>query len=66
MLLLFPFEFRREYGAEMADVFDAQRADAARAGRAATIRLWLSTWGGFLRAAPGQHAAMLRQDLTST
>lgn len=63
LLLLLPFEFRREFGSEMTEVFDAQRGDARKDGSMAILRLWLSTIGGILRIAPRQHVELLRQDI---
>ena len=63
LLLLLPFDFRREFGSEMTEVFDAQRGDAREEGPMALLRLWLSTIGGFLRIAPRQHVELLRQDM---
>ena len=61
LLLLFPFEFRRDYGEEMSGVFAEQRA-AADTG-AARARLWMETVGGALRAGPSQHLGAASQDL---
>jgi predicted permease len=61
LLRLLPFDFRREYGEEMAGVFDEQHRDAQ--GVSASARLWTGTLGGMLRLAPREHLAMLRQDI---
>ena len=61
LLRLLPFDFRREYGEEMAGVFDEQHRDAR--GMSASARLWTGTFGGMLRLAPREHLAMLRQDV---
>ncbi|MGH9349849.1 MAG: ABC transporter permease [Vicinamibacterales bacterium] len=61
-LRCFPFDFQREYGAEMSDVFHEQRRDARGEGRYAMWTLWTETLQGFARTAPREHLAMLRQD----
>jgi putative ABC transport system permease protein len=63
LLRLFPFDFQREYGAEMSDVFTEQQRDARREGRCAILRLWTDTLRGFVATAPREHAAMFRQDV---
>ncbi len=52
LLLLLPFEFRREFGSEMTEVFETQRGDVRAQGRLAVSRLWLDTIVGFLRIGP--------------
>jgi putative ABC transport system permease protein len=63
LLLLFPFEFRREFGSEMTEVFEAQRAEARAKGGRAMARLWTDTVSGFVRTAPREHLSSLRQDM---
>jgi predicted permease len=60
LIRVLPFDFRREFGEEMADVFDEQRVHAQ--GVTASARLWTGTLGGMLRLAPREHLAILRQD----
>jgi len=62
LLLLCPFEFRRDYGSEMSGVFTQQHRDSAEGGTMSRTRLWLDTIAGILRVGPGQHLAALRQD----
>ena len=46
LLRLLPFDFRADYGDEMARVFRDQRRDAA--GAAGAVRVWLETVGDAL------------------
>jgi putative ABC transport system permease protein len=62
LLRCFPFDFQRECGSEMSDVFSQQHREARRAGRVATMTLWAETVHGFLTTAPRQHLTMLVQD----
>jgi len=62
LLKLFPFDFRSDFGGEMEEVFDAQRADAERQGRVGIFRLWWETLLGIFTTAPREHWEMLRQD----
>ena len=57
LLRLFPFEFQREYGAEMENVFREQRE------RENGSALWWKTAIGFLRTAPAEHADVFRRDI---
>jgi hypothetical protein len=52
LLKLFPREFRGDFGDQMAEDFNDQRADAAASGRAAGVRLWARTSVDVLRRAP--------------
>lgn len=62
LLRCFPFDFQREYGAEMSGVFQEQHRDARGEGRIATLKLWTDTIRGFAGTAPREHLAMLGQD----
>jgi len=63
LLRLLPAEFRGDFGPEMEQVFQEQRADAARRGdRMSVLRLWWETAKGIFTTAPREHLAMLRQD----
>ena len=62
LLRLLPDDFRREFGDQMAADFADERADAARAGRAGTRRLWLRTIGGLTRTGPREHLRQIGQD----
>ena len=62
LLRLLPDDFRREFGDQMAADFADERADAARAGRAGTSRLWLRTIGGLTRTGPLEHLSQIGQD----
>lgn len=63
LLKLFPFDFRSDYGNEMEEVFDAQRADAEREGKVGIVRLWWETITGIFTTAPREHWEMLKQDV---
>jgi hypothetical protein len=57
MLRLFPFDFQREYGAEMHTVFRDERRDTDG------LRLWSRTIAGFLRTAAAEHLDVFRRDV---
>jgi putative ABC transport system permease protein len=57
LLRLFPFDFQREYGAEMHAVFRDERRHTD------ALRLWSSTVVGFLRTAPAEHLDVFRRDV---
>jgi putative ABC transport system permease protein len=63
LLRLLPFEFRDSFGREMTHTFRDQRREAAHEGTMGIFRLWMDTVHGLLTTAPGQHAAILRQDI---
>src|SRR5215510_5265869 len=63
LLRLFPFDFRREFGADMEGVFSQERRHAAKAGIAGSARLWWMTVLGFLKSAPVEHIDVLQRDL---
>jgi len=64
LLRLYPFDFRGDYGDEMADLFRHQRRDAERAaGRRGGLGITLRSAADVLRTAPRQHWDLLRQDL---
>ena len=56
-----PFDFRSDYGDEMAQVFHDQRRDAR--DRVSLTRLWGETIAGIFRTAPREHLAILWQDI---
>jgi putative ABC transport system permease protein len=60
LLRLLPAEFRADYGREMEATF---RAEAAQAGGARGVRLWMGTIGDLLRTAPAEHWDILARDL---
>src|SRR5262245_4717352 len=63
LLRLFPSEFRRDFGEQMAEDFRDQDEDARRRGRTATRwRLWRTTTIDVLRRAPHEHLEVLRRD----
>lgn len=62
LLKLLPKDFRGDFGEEMEAVFDAEREDARRGGRAHVLKLWSRTVAGMLRVAPAEHAAQAAQD----
>ncbi len=63
LLRLLPWEFRDRYGRDMTHTFRDQRRDAADEGFMGILRLWLETIHGLLTTAPGEHLAILRQDV---
>ena len=63
LLLLFPFEFRRDYGEEMSSVFAEQHRGTSGGGPAARGRLWADTLAGALQVGPRRHLAAVRQDV---
>ena len=62
LLRLLPFDFRSDYGEEMALVFREQRRDAG--GRAARARVWMQAMGAIMAIGPREHFEQLRQDVT--
>ena len=64
LLRVFPFDFQREYGKDMEDVFRDQRYEIARdGGRMNWMKLWARTLIGIARTAPREHLDVLRQDV---
>jgi predicted permease len=63
LLRLFPFEFRGDFGREMAADFADQRAAASAAGRRAETGLWARTLADMLKRAPAEHLDVLRRDV---
>src|SRR5262245_64659262 len=63
LLRLFPFDFQREFGGEMENVFRQERRSAKQRGLLRLIRLWGDTLAGFLRIAPFEHLDVLRRDI---
>ncbi len=59
----FPADFRSNYGREMEQVFHEQEKEAGATPRQ-QAGLWWETLSGIVRAAPREHWAMLRQDLS--
>src|SRR5262245_19964581 len=57
LLRLFPFDFQREYGAEMHAVFRDERRDTGG------WRLWVRTVAGFATTAPAEHLDVFRCDV---
>ncbi|MBI4472713.1 MAG: ABC transporter permease [Acidobacteria bacterium] len=63
LLRLLPFDFQREYGGEMEEVFRNQEERARKSGRVvARASLWIRTISGILKIAPREHFDVLRQD----
>jgi hypothetical protein len=60
MLYLLPFDFRSEYGSEMAEVFREQRRN--RRSFAALAGMWAATIRDLIRLAPREHLSILAQD----
>jgi putative ABC transport system permease protein len=64
LLILYPSEFRAEYGAEMAQLFRDERRDAlAECGSWGLAALWLRTLAALVTTAAGEHLDMARRDL---
>ena len=63
LLRVFPGEFRREFGGDMAADFQDQRAAARRRGLSATARVWLRTGADFVRRGPREHFDILQRDV---
>jgi putative ABC transport system permease protein len=62
LLRLFPFDFQREYGSEMENVFRQEHRSAVKAGIKQKLSLWWLTLRGFLTTAPIEHLDVLRRD----
>lgn len=63
LLRMFPFDFRWDFGREMEQTFEEQRADAEKqGGKIGVLRLWWETIAGVFTTAPREHWEMLRQD----
>ena len=62
LLRLLPAEFRADFGAEMTFVVEEQQRDAPP-GRARRLRFWMGAVADLLRAAPREHAGLLRRDV---
>jgi len=63
LVRLFPFDFQREFGTEMEDVFNQERRSAATSGLSRMVRLWWTTLASVLRVAPGEHFDVFRRDV---
>src|SRR5258708_2934579 len=64
LLRLFPAEFRRDFGEEMAATFSDQRRHVLAEGDAmGALRLWWDTLRGILTTAPREHLDVLRGDV---
>src|SRR5690349_12098769 len=64
LLRLLPFEFRAEFGHDMAQTFSDEHEDVrARRSFIETTGFWVRTATDFARTAPRQHWDVLRQDL---
>lgn len=66
LLRLLPFEFRAEFGRDMAEAFADEREDLlASRSRTQVFRFWLRTLVDFARTAPREQWDILRQDVRS-
>jgi putative ABC transport system permease protein len=64
-LRLLPADFRENFGGEMEHVFEEQKREAERRGKAGDfVRLWWETLGGIFRTAPREHWEILKQDIS--
>lgn len=65
LLLAYPATFRREYGAQMSQVFrDSCRDQKRKAGKIGLLELWLQTLLDLLQTAPQQHLDNLGKEDT--
>src|SRR3984957_9095163 len=65
LLRLLPADFRENFGGEMEHVFEEQKREAERRGKAGDfLRLWWETLGGIFRTAPREHWQILKQDVS--
>ena len=65
LLRLLPFDFQRDYGGDMQDVFRAEHQAARQQGKPlATTKLWWRTTLGMLSIAPREHFDALRSDVS--
>jgi predicted permease len=64
LLRLLPFEFRAEFGHDMAQTFSDEHRDiSSRRSLRETVAFWARTARDFARTAPRQHWDVLQQDL---
>lgn len=63
LLRFFPFDFRRNHGRDMEQVFRDELRDPQNAGTSGRLRFWLRNLAGALHVAPREHAAMVRADI---
>src|SRR5688572_23466341 len=65
LLRLLPFDFQRDYGSDMRDVFRAEHGAASQKGKSmATAKLWWRTITGVLSIAPREHLDAIRGDVS--
>ena len=62
ILRLFPAEFRADFGDEMSQVFDEERAEASARGRVALAQLWARTIAGLAEVASREHIFTVKRD----
>ena len=63
VLRALPFDFRANYGREMAGVFAEQHREVKeQGGHIGMFKLWMETLAGLFRMAPREHWDILRQD----
>ncbi|OLE55079.1 MAG: hypothetical protein AUG51_05460 [Acidobacteria bacterium 13_1_20CM_3_53_8] len=60
-LILYPAEFRREYGAHMAQLFRDRWRETKASGGASRLRLWMYTLLDLIQSAPKEHLEKLRK-----
>jgi putative ABC transport system permease protein len=63
LLRLLPFDFRTDYGEEMARVFRDERHDARARGRLGVARAWAGLVRSLLAIGPREHAVQIVQDV---
>jgi putative ABC transport system permease protein len=67
LLRVFPIDFRADHGVALEQTLRAQYRDARDlGGPRALLRLWLEIAGDLVTTAPGEHLAIVRQDLSHT
>jgi len=62
ILRAFPSEFRGDFGDEMSQIFEEERAEASARGRMAVARLWGRTLAGIADVASREHVFALKRD----
>lgn len=65
LVFIYPLEFRRRYGAEMASVFEDNCADAYRKGPIALVRVWCASVYDLLVSVFAVHSSRFLRNLKS-
>src|SRR5205085_7708369 len=64
LLAFYPAEFRREYGAHMAQLFRDRWRETKASGGASRLRLWMYTLLDLIQSAPKEHLEKLRKGVS--